>query len=137
MIVADAPAATVRVWRNAALVPAWAGLVVGVPAVTVSPIPSLGNGVADGVPYRRSVLVSLSQNSGSGAPELVRRRPPNSGCSAASAPSWRVIAGRAGSVPHDHVLRNHSVGRTSIVAGSGPALRTVIRISRSSAVALA
>ena len=46
-------------------------------------------------------------------------------------------AGRAPLPPHDHVLRNHTVGSTWSVAGSGPRFSTVIRTRMSSGEALA
>ena len=92
-------------------------------------IPSFGYGVAFAVPQSRSAFVSLSQKSASGravAGEHARAEPRVLG-------DERAVA-RAGStasrpsMPHDQVLRNQSVGSTSSVAASGPALRTVIRM---------
>src|SRR5207302_3277333 len=60
------PGATVSWYQNAHLVPVRAGLTVGAPLITWSPMPSLGYGVAHAVPYSRSVLVSFSQNSRTG-----------------------------------------------------------------------
>ena len=85
----------------------------------------------------RSAFVSFSQKSASGAPDAERTRVPSSSCSATSAPFSSRIDGFAASSPHDHVLRNQSVGRTSIVAASGPALRTEMRTRMSSGEALA
>ena len=54
---------------------------------------------------------------------------PRRWCRATSAALSAWIDGFVALSPHDHVLRNQSVGSTSIVAGSGPALRTVIWMS--------
>ena len=47
------------------------------------------------------------------------------------------IAGRGSSPPHDQVLRNQSVGRRWMAAGSGPRFVTVMRIAVSVGFALA
>ena len=83
------------------------------------------------------MFVSFSQKSGSGVPLAESRRVPRLACSATIVWASRPSDGFAGLRPHDHVLRNQSVGRTSIVAASGPAFLTVTRTSMSSGEAFA
>ena len=95
------------------------------------------------MPYSRVVLVSLSQNSRSGAAPSGPAAPISSmvpviGCSMvtdASAEADRLGLGSPAS--QAQVLRNQAVGSTWMLSSSGPALVTWIVISRSSGPALA
>src|SRR3954451_15458042 len=99
-------------------------------------MPSLGYG-GPATPHSRSVLVSLSHANGVQSPSLTNVIRPKSWRSAISAPSLALTVGLRSSIPHDHVLRNHTVGITCSVAGSGPALCTDMLIHQSSGLALA
>ena len=118
--------------------PVWSGLTVGAPLTTWSQIPSFGYGVAGSCPKTRAAFVSFSQKSGSGV--AGRREPARAEVVVLGADRARrraAATARGKASPHDHVLRNQSVGRTSIVAASGPALRTEMRTSTSSGEAFA
>src|SRR5208337_4088826 len=105
-------------------------------------MPSFTYGLVLGVPKIRSLLVSFSVNSSGTSPSQYRYRSPRSVCDAAIActPFWPEICFRDGlGVPGHHVqmLRNHRVGRTSILAASGPRLLTLIWMRMSSGDCLA
>ena len=96
-----------------------------------------GNG-SRSPPKSRALLVSLSHISRPGSSSPARTKRPSEWCWATRrTPSATLSNGRRSSRPHDHVLRNHSVGSTSMVCSSGAALRTVTRMHRSSGAALA
>ena len=105
-------------------------------------MPSFGYGVVAGAPKTRGRLVSFSQKSDSGA----RPSGPGAASSRYPASAWsvtrsdvpsRAMRGRGAPSSQDQVLRNHSVGSTSMVASSGPWFSTTTRISTSVGVALA
>src|SRR5277367_4280573 len=107
-------------------------------------MPSLTYREALWVPKSRSLLVSFSVNSSGTSPSQYRNRSPRSTCDAAATtallPFGLENCFRDGlGVPGHHVqvLRNHRVGRTCNVAGSGPRLLTLIWIRRSSGFCLA
>ena len=102
-------------------------------------MPSFGYGVAASARRQtRSALVSFSQNSASAEPSPARYRRAELGVLGDERAVRRAgSTASASSSPHDHVLRNHSVGSTSSVAASGPALRTEMRMQMSSGAALA
>src|ERR1035438_9421444 len=112
-------------------------------------MPSFGYGVTGAAPNKRCVLVSFSQNNAagpvpSGPGPAISSSGPRNGWSAVTevAPVHAVApaaakAGRAAPSSQDHVLRNQAVGSTCRVAGSGPALVTVMAINRSSGSAFA
>ena len=129
------PAGTSSWYQSAALVPVASGLTVARPCTTWSLIPSLGYG-SPGWLQSLSVLLSLWQNTASGAPSPRSAIGPSSGSRASSAPSVSVIAGRSDSGSHDQRLRNHRWGSTCSVAASGPALRTVTRMQMSAGLGL-
>ena len=119
------------------------GLTVAAPLTTWSLMPSLGYGVTGAAPNSRCSLVSFSQNTAAGS---VPSGPgpashsigPTNGWSMPTADSpTACMVGLGASTSQDQVLRNHAVGSTCKVAGSGPALATCTAISRSSALALA
>ena len=107
-------------------------------------MPSFGYG-GPGAPQSFSVLVSLSQKSGSGglpsgpAPARSTREPTPSQSIAMiwSVPGRRMMEGRV--VPKSQLqrLRYQMVGRTSRLAASGPTFRTSICHKRSSGPSLA
>jgi hypothetical protein len=102
-------------------------------------MPSFGYGEAPGLPHSRSPLVSLSQHSGCGEPSPASTSRPSVRCSATRAVSLpRMLGTYSRPVsPHAQVLRNHSVGSTCRVAGSGPRFSATIRMHMSVGVALA
>ena len=130
-------AGTSSPYRAAAFVPVRAGLTASTrPLITYSWKASLTYGVAFGVPHNRSVFVSLSVNSSSGAPSQRNSRRPSSVCSTAitAGPAARSVPF---SPPIHQVLRNHSDGSRWIVAASALRLATVMRTSMSSGSRLA
>src|SRR5271157_623517 len=105
-------------------------------------MPSFTYLVGLGVPKSRSLLVSFSVNSSGTSPSQYRYRSPSWACEAATActPFWPETCFSDGlGVPGHHVqvLRNHRVGRTSILAASGPRLLTLIWMRTSSGDCLA
>src|SRR5471032_3338338 len=104
-------------------------------------MPSFGYADRPDEPYSSGVFVSLSHATDSTNPSAapVNVSVPILSWTATSWAPLQVIRGSATALgrPHDQVLRNHSVGTISIVAVSGPALRTRMRMHRSSVAALA
>jgi hypothetical protein len=105
-------------------------------------MPSLTYGDGFALPNRRSEFVSFSVNSNGWCPwQSSHRRPRVSwDASTTDRPATSATSRSVGlvvGVPHDQVLRNHSVGNTCRVAGSGPRLCTTTRSSMSSGVAFA
>src|SRR6185295_11433518 len=95
-----------------------------------------------GVPNIRSLLVSFSVKSSGTSPSQYRYRPPSKVCDAATAcepllPAAGFITGLGVPGHHVQILRNHRVGRTCNVVGSGPRLHTLIWMRMSSGVCLA
>src|SRR5690242_18004598 len=138
LTVADSPGATFRVYQNAHLVPCRSGLTVAAPLTTWSLMPSFGYDERPAVPQIRSLLVSLSQNSGTPESSCVSDQTlsPNA---ATNLPVAAVMTGTSSlpRSPHDQTLRNQKVGRTWIVASSGPMFVTRTRMSRSRTSAFA
>jgi hypothetical protein len=65
-------------------------------------------------------------SAGQGLPSPARTKRPSEWCSATRAPPATTLSdGWRSSRPHDHVLRNHSVGSSSMVCSSGAGMRTV------------
>ena len=101
--------------------PVCAGLTVAAPSTTKSLIPSFGYGGDSSAPKQAGgvrLVVAEERARASRSPR--GSGSPSSGCSATSRSSRSVIDGFGAPMSHDQVLRNHSVGRTSIDAGSGP-----------------
>ena len=100
-------------------------------------MPSFGYGVVASEPKTRGAFVSFSQKSASGARAVGAGRglEPVAGERVVGDHERRRRRARAAdgstSSPHDHVLRNQSVGSTSSVASSGPWFSSSIRISTS------
>ena len=97
-------------------------------------MPSFGYGVSGAPPYKRAMLVSLSQNSArrdAVGPGRASNRYPASRWSSTTTASPASRTGTGWSAYHRHRLRNHSVGSTSIVASSGPRFSTVMLASTS------
>src|SRR4051812_1830851 len=119
------PAGTVSTCQNAALVPLLPGLTVGAPETTWSLMPSFGHG-APSVPKRLRALVSFSQKSTEGEPELDSPIEPRTPCwTAISLSAVSVIVGLRWCSTHAQVLRNHACGSRWMVASSAPVFVTV------------
>ncbi len=137
-----AAGSTATWYHNDAFVPSACGLTVSWPPTTWSLMPSLGYGVPVSTPYSRRVLVSFSQNNATGS---VPSGPAAAKSSSSPRYGWSITMvpfapacrpGFSAPMSHDHVLRNHTVGRTCNVSVSGPALVTRTVISRSVGSAL-
>src|SRR5271166_1763052 len=105
-------------------------------------MPSLTKGLSLGVPKIRSLLVSFSVNSSGTSPSQYRYHSPRSACVTATTctpfgPETCFNDGLAVPGHQVQMLRNQTVGNTSILAASGPRLLTLIWISRSSGDCLA
>jgi hypothetical protein len=109
-------------------------------------MPSFGYGVVGAPPKSAGTFVSFSQNSIAGAvPSLASpaasSSSPRNGCSMVTAlfplalPPLPVMSGFGSPSSQDQVFRNHAVGSTCSVSGSGPAFVTLTTISSSAASA--
>src|SRR5215472_14202597 len=116
------------------------GIALSVDYVVVDAVFDIG--LALRVPNIRWLFVSFSVKSSGTSPSQYRYRSPMRACDAATAwePLPAVACFNVGlGVPGHHVqmLRNHRVGSTCNVAGSGPRLHTLIWMRMSSGVCLA